>query len=352
MPTKTIRFNVAPAVTQTALATLAASLAPGAASRALGDTGMNGANTENGQVVFWQSRWHFDGPRRRGLFLGKEQQNTGGTARFHSYDELTNQWNSAIPTWGTGSETGHTYDSNAYDYERGEHYYQRHNDSRRIRRWQQNYTLDRWDDLAIDFSPLNPITGNNLGINSTGETGQAWHPNLFGPGDGGLVIVCYRGIGAWRRSTNTCSVLASFSVSGTVDVPCCEYVAGLNAVIVSIGNDLRTWRVNAGPTVTAVANAPLKVGCINDNAGARFVDDPLGRPFAWALEVNNAAGNRVWRWDGTSFVLQPHTHPFGQGNQNGNQAATVVAAVRPYGVIWALERFNNSLRSHIWKPPV
>ena len=323
-------------------------LSPGGTSLDLGDSGLTAANTESGQIVYWQSRWHFDHQRKIGLFLGKEQASTGGVARFCRYDELTNAWDVGIPLWGQGSETGHIYDANAYDVARGEHYQQRHR-SATIRRWAPGYALTQWDDLSIDFSPVSAVIGSDGTICSSGEAGQAFHPNLFGPGDGGLVITAMRGIFAWRRSTGACVPLTTYSYgSATPDTPCVEYVAGLNAVLVSLANDNRTWRVDAGPSITEVAGAPIPIGCRASGNCARTVDDPLGRGFAWCLEVNGSA--RVWQWDGDSFNLQAYTHPIA-GAQSGNQAACVIAAVRPYGVIWALERINNTLRSRLWKPP-
>lgn len=347
---KSISFSVqAAAGSPTALSTLCAGLAAGQSSLALGDTGFTQANTEQGNVLNYQSRWQYDSPRRIGLFLGKEQQSQGGTAHHFRYDEATNTWSQAVPTWGTGAEQGHIYDANAYDQSAGTEYYQKFS-ARLLRNWTVGSPLDQWTDMVIDFSPLNGISVDTSKLISTGETAQAWHPNLFGPGDGGLVIACHAGFGGWRKSNNTCYVLADVGRppnNETVDGPGMDYCVGLDAVICTRPNDNKTWKVAAGGAVTPIGNTPLSVGCKPGLLWARMVDDPLGRPFVWAFEVTGQ--RRMWTCDGVQWTAKAGQHPFTDA-QYSSDGLCIVATVRSYGVIWALERYASSVRSNIWRP--
>jgi hypothetical protein len=191
------------------------------------------------------------------------------------------------------------------------------------------------------------------------EGGCAFHPNLFGVGDPGVVVLCQRGVIAWRKNTNTWHQIPGL-YTGTVvgDVPTCVYITGLGAVIVSNGDSFDTWSITSGPTVTQLQDAPFKCGAVSwdstspaDAHGGIIVDDPQQRATCYILEKTHSTATQtrqVYKYSAGTWVLQSYGHPFVSPQSSGEDWAAIT--LYGYGTILGLERINNTFRARIWRP--
>ena len=182
-----------------ALAALAASLAAGASSLTLGDSGLdqNAANT-----IQWANRFHYDSARGRAHMLGKNASATGSQRSNCLYNSATNTWTSAV--FG-GNELGHVYESIAYDPAQSEVYSGTWAAST-LKKWKYGSALDSW---------IDPVATYSAQFTADTQPALCWHPNLFGPGDGGLLAIkassATATLGAWRRSSGTWTTVAGIS---------------------------------------------------------------------------------------------------------------------------------------------
>lgn len=338
-----------------ALASIASQLVAGGSSLGLGDTGLNATNTETGWAVNWHDRHFYDATRRKFRFVGKKQASLGGQARHIEYDEATNAWTASGQLWG--DELGHMYSSVAFDEVAGDLYTNTLQTGDRVRKWVQGTSLDTWAFATSDgATPLDSIDYSSQNKFVSGEGGCAWHPNLFGAGSGGLIVICQRGVAAWRKSTDTWQILSGL-YTAVGDAPTCTYIAGLGAVILTNGSTLKAWRITQGPTVAAINDTPVHVGPVSwtsgtNNVGGLLIDDPQKRNTCYILEktqdTSSTLTRRVWKYNAGAWDLQTYGHPFFSSQTGGEDWSG--CAVYGYGVIHALERVSNSLRSRIWKP--
>jgi hypothetical protein len=332
---------------ETALSIAAAGLSAGQSVIFTG-SGLTSANTANGNILNWQTRAHYDQERQLVRFMGKRQVISGTTdARHIVYDELTHSWQASgdlgFPL------TGHIYDAVGYDEDTGDFWNARYA-SDRVRRWVYGTALNAFIDPATSDpnTGITSIMANGTTFTSSGTPTACWHPNMYGAGDHGLVVLCNEGAGVWRKNTNTWHVLVNYASStpGTLNRGVALYVKGLGASIITIGGDLKAWRIDDGPVVTAISNTPQNFG--HATTGAAVIDDPNEGPTCYALE-KNITNQRVWKLvGGSSWVLQSFTHPF--SSTDSDQINWVGTACYGLGVIWGLERDNNTIRGTLWKP--
>lgn len=338
------------------LAQAVASLSAGQSALFNGTNGLSSSNTISGNVLTWQARAHYDEVRKQIYFVGKSAQSQGGFGRFMIYDEAADSWTADLPSFLDGAVLGHVYDAHTYDWATGDVYFPQYG-TKLVRKWTQGSALTSWNlDAASNFTFASTFNGG------TGEHAAAWHPNLYGTGDGGLVIMGQVNAGtatifAWRKSTNTWASLGTTPASGTIDRATALYCRGLNAVILTTGSQLSAFRVDAGPTLTRIDDTPVLFGFPNvGSVGGVVVDSPFEDATVYALE-KHTTGRRVWKLTGsTSWTLQSGVaHTF----VSNDSAAINWVAAPLYGLqsaggrrgIMSIERTGTTVRTRIWIPP-
>jgi chitodextrinase len=301
-------------------------------STAIATTGLTTSNTINGNVIPWQSRGFYDELRRQIYYMGKSAQSQGGDGRHYVYDEDDNTWDDGFPSFLAGSNSGHVYEAHTYDPDAGDQYFLQYG-TKTMRFLAQGANIDTgWE---LDHASNYPFASTFNGV--TGEHASGWFPNLNGAGDGGVVNVSGIGLMAWRKSTNTWAQLNSYSLGGTINHGAACYSRGLNALICTLGTDLRAYRVDQGPTVTAIQNTPIN---FSYDTGV-LLDDPNEGATVYALEK---LGSRVWKYSAGTWALQAFTHPF------QTTASWVGITLYGMGGFLGIERFNNFFRFRLWKP--
>jgi hypothetical protein len=327
----------------TSLTELAAALSPGQSSTALGDTGLT---SEALYTIQWCNRFHVDVPHGRAHLLGKNASSQGGERSNCLYNATTNTWSYAI-YGGGGSDLGHVYESFGYDPNAGV-IYQGMWASNGVRRWSYGSALDSW---------TVPATTSSIHLTNDVQPAMGWHPNLFGAGDGGLLVIANTtgntaALVAWRKSTNTWSTVAGTTHAVSGDYPgqgTVVYMRGGGFAIAAFhpANGGNTYTVAAGSggtigTVTQINDVPLLCGYGDgaDNVGI-LLDDPAGS-FAYILEKRGS--HRVWKLSGSSWILKGYAHPLDPGD-----IYYAVASVYPHGVFWR-KHHSTSTPSRLWRP--
>ncbi len=237
---------------------------------------------------------------------------------------------------------GHIYDNSAIDPATGDVYLAIQSENV-IRRG--TYSTGSWD--------FTTVTGTYANASFTSPpNGLAWHPNLYGSGDGGLLIGTRQHPWAWRKSTNTFEqvVVSGQGVHGSTSGP--GFYVAADDVAYIMGGAGPTYRFPAGSggslgaPVDVSANLPINL-VIGGGSGshARMIEDPKGTGHLYILEANGTA--RVWKSTDQSanWTLQGFTHPMESGS---NFAGLTV--ILPYKVILGTQHQAEANASLLWKP--
>lgn len=334
-------YGWTPPAQETDLQTLAASLSAGSSSTSLGDNDLGATIRATWQ---WASVFHYDHDNSRAHLLGKNASGQGSERSNCQYDAATNTWTGTV--YG-GSELGHVYDSIAYDPAAGDLYTGTWA-SEAIKKWTFGAALDTWTD---------PVSTSTQELTSGVQPAMCWHPNLFGSGDGGLVVMSEAtggGTGrlvAWRKSTDAWSVIAdtSHAVSsypmrgGMCYVPTGDYV--IAAFTPSVGGNTYTVPAGSGGSLGAVSTIDdVPISCFANDEGSNvgvLLADPSGANGAYILE--KLGTSRVWKKNGAAWDLQGFTHPLESSN-----GFWIVASCDPLGVFMRMAQ--DSATSKVWKP--
>lgn len=343
-----------------ALAIAADALKAGESAAGPGDDdGLSGLGTGAGsvrQTIQWGNVFFYDHERRVAHMIGKDASaGSGDGARSNNvYDATTGTWHTSGRFHIDGNvETGHLYESFAYDPKERALY---------IGRWNQTY-LQKW---VFGSDPESGWTtteeyGSHWMPNSTPTAPPlAWHPNLFGLGDGGLVIL--RNVNestdmellAWRKSTGTFHSIpgTQHKCTNNPQLGACRYVRSGDYVIgtSATGN---TYKVPAGydgslGTAVQIENPPIPCRYSSGGTVGILIDDPTGLGAPYILE--KAGNNRVWRYDEAEdeWTLQSYTHPFPRGSTSSD-AQWYVASCFPLGVFWCVNQ-TGTPRTLLWRP--
>jgi hypothetical protein len=279
---------------------------------------------------------------------------------FHHYD-----YNETTDTWvndytgnidGAPTSNGHIW-AHAYDPATGDYYIIVNN---RDSVWRWDYTSKTW--VETPDMPLVNASSAPMG----------WHPNLFGQGDGGVIVRNTRGSVAWRRSTNLWQIVQTASSGdpnwergGGADY---AYFPSDDTVFVGSGNGSNSFRqgqiFNAGSAGIADTN-PVQTPdhpLLNYGAGAggqamKIVEDPIIPERLIGLETRPAW--RIWTSTdhGLTWTLQSGAHPFqnlGDAAVAGGNNQWTCGSLPVYNVIWGLYSGHDGggADSLLWRPDI
>jgi hypothetical protein len=340
--------TVATSCEASSLTEIAAGLSPGQSSTSLNDSGMSSSAR---YTIQWCNRFHVDVQKGRAHLLGKNASSQGSERSNNLYDIGSNRWTSAV--FG-GDETGHVYESIAYDPARGEMYTGQWSGGSTLKRWTLNSSLSSW---------TNPATSSFSGsINNSTQPSLGWHPNLFGAGDGGVLALRNESssttqVIAWRRSSNTWHTIANTTSGGMsgsyISNGAVEYIAAGDYAIASFspGQGGKTYRIGRGSggnpaAATQIDNVPIHCGYTGQGNVGMLFDDPAGGDSAYILEKGGS--NRVWKYGSGNWALKSYKHPFPGGSATSD-GRWVVATCRTLGVFWGIAQATN-IPSRIWRP--
>jgi hypothetical protein len=299
-----------------------------------------------------------------GFFVGKPAsgQSNGHFWTGYQYDQLTDTWTIAFDTdfGGEGGSTGHIW-NHAYDRWKGDYY------------WGSNGGLNRWDytnQQIIRYA--NPTESGQ-------KAGYGFHPNLFGPGQAGLVIRALSRYWRFNIATEVYSQMTPFwgTSGGTPQVNNSNgadgiYFSSNDTICMGSGRDqyspfddsLQMHRIVGGSSFAQIS-ASIHGGGLHNSGGAagpsatscKVVEHP---GVADRLLQMATADNRVWYSDdfGDSWTLSAHTHPFGNlgdgavWNPSVGQNQWTCGSYPLLGIVWGLYSLSGGGDSIVWRPPV
>lgn len=320
-----------------------------------------GPPTAVGQFgISWQAATAFwDVTNREFQFMGKAQ--SGGAASHWIYSESLHAWRYTTLSLVPG-QTGHVWNI-SLDRDTGDYYYLDFPLSQFIRRMVrsveagQGSTNSPW---TVTSTPAFDIRDGSA------ETGIGFHPNLYGAGDGGVILWGVGDMAAWRKSTDTWTEMqhyggGSYWGSGGSGSGC--YIPGLDKLLVGTGSAKQNFLVVSAGSGGALATntpplvaAPIKVfgSTTASLPWGKLVLHPSNSSKVLILEAGpKSSGLRVWSSidAGTSWTLESFSHPFHSLPWTGDDAgAWTCGAVPEYGVIWGLAYNGTTTQGMLWKP--
>lgn len=344
--TVTVTHTASPPPAGTALATAAQSIGTNSsASFPISWPGGSGAYLE------WCTRFHWDRARGIGWLMCK----TAGTTQPHllfRYEEATNTWTlpfNAFAQMGGGSGSGHGNDNSALDQATGDFYFLALYAERVV----------KWNGAGWTNATGN-MMGPGFSSNETGPNGLEWHPNLYGPGDGGL-ITSYGAssntrMTAWRKSDGPdAAFTAIYNLPSSARYSQGVYVEDLDAVFYTCGVGSRAcYMVTPGPVVTRIQDTPVAVTAWTDPADKTQMNRLFETPTGTAAIFEYGGAGRIWQYvhSSQSWALQTSTHPMSLGGSNPD--AWPAAFIKNRGVYWALRQVSGGAsppNSLLYRPP-
>lgn len=291
----------------------------------------------------WQTAFHHDALHNVIHLMGKPA-NDHDNWKHQIFDMAGNKWGN-IET-GMWNNPGHIYGNFAMDYSTGDLYITRggmdgnaYENSKRARSWR--FSTRSWDRLIPASQDI------YAGALVSHANGVAFHPDLYGSRDGGLVIDTQFRTLFWRKSTDAVqNVSHSTDAYGNNEGASC-YSPSHNAVFVGGADGGQLLRVTPGsgtPTVTALARPPIQLSgssYLSSNGFGSLHVHPGNPRKLVILETN---GQRAWESEtGTSWA-QIANHPF-------DLTPRVVCSLRGgLGTFWALGTRGSTQYSVLWKP--
>ena len=306
-----------------ALSIAASGLTPGQSATFTNGTGMSEAD------FAWQAAGQYDALHQVVHMMGKPA-NADQSWQHASYNIATDTW---TPTQNLGwSASGHIYGNFAMDPATGD-LFQSIGNNKRIQRYDR--ASNTWTQLSVDIY---------AGSVSSHLNGIAWHPNLYGTGDGGLVIQDENRTMFWRKSTNTMQDFYTGNIGDNAGQG--VYFAAVDQVVVGqTANVLVSPNGGSLPLVVNVGAPPIKTGGLSTVYSLPYgtlMQHP-GDPSKLML-LERRGGRRVWESvDGDNWTLATFTHPFDINEYE-------IIPLPDLGVLWAVG-FNGSIaQSKLWRP--
>lgn len=307
----------------------------------------------------WQSVFHHDDTHGLIHLMGKPA-NTDNAWKHQYYTIATNAW--TVVSNGMWNNSGHIYGDFAMDFTSGDLYQIRATNITgsgtvdqpgRAGWWR--YATKTWGYAPVNQDIFSPISGMDQKAN-----GCAYHPNLFGPGDGGMIWNEQISIHFWRKSTDAVSTKTlTYGAYGElygmgVYWPAKDFVL-IGGAWESTGNVRgHLLKVSANPTA---GGAPVITDWglppINTEGGSRAYVPPggMGTLHVHPLDPNrlvilDSIGQSCYTsTDGQNWT-QVADHPF-------TRLPRVVCSLRGgLGCFWAVgvDNTNGSSISTLWKP--
>jgi hypothetical protein len=304
------------------------SLASAAASLSAGQSAnfSSGPPWLFGDSVTWQTATVYYDPNRKHVHaVGKVA--SPNPYEHYIYNEATNSWGSN--TLGN-SDFGHMWNT-AFDSAEGAYYFA----------WGGGPEIYKyvygtgWRTIA---SP--PSTGGWSML-----AGMGWHPNLYGTGDGGLVIVAGTATLAWRKLTNSWTAIQTGQQDAGYNGGSGAYDSVNNKLWVGTGNRIRAAIVSQGLSALTPSNPPLGIYGGGEGDGTnKVIPHPYTAGKLLLLASNSATVYHSVN-SGATWSSAGYSHPFVTGN--GQWTCGPISA---YGIVWGLSSPGRGSMSKIWKP--
>lgn len=332
--------NVVPVQIISASSTLAVACAGLSSNQSVSFTNQSAMN---GAALAWQAAFYHDAVNGRIHLTGKPA-NADAAWSYQYYNIATDSWVSGGSLgW---SHSGHIYGNFTMDYDTGDLYQGVGSYYLGLHRYRLS---SGWDVISDMF-----ISGRNNEI----PNGGAFHPNLFGAGQPGVVYDNELDHNFWNKTTGVVTHTAHGGQLYGKKEGEGVYWPAKDAVYVGSGDANSPGgtaggyiaKIAPGPVVTQVANKPpirWHGGSHLDGSGLGSIHVHPGNPDK--LLLLETAGSRAWTTTDMATWTQVGNHPF-------TVAPRVLCSLRAnLGCMWAVGRTDGGGEiqySALWRPPV
>ncbi|MCK6474480.1 MAG: hypothetical protein L6R28_22410 [Planctomycetes bacterium] len=267
-----------------------------------------------------------------------------------------------------GSEYGHPFETHCLDFATGDYYFGNYS---KVYCYRNNYA--ERSRTPWSFRTSGNGTGNHF-FDDGARGGLAFHPDLFGPGDGGLVATIQNKFFAWRKSTD--KWIFPLALTGepgkppSVKTPQLLYIMSQKAVYGG-GGESPLLKVVPGnpPTVTLLGSTPkgtdgkpLQIygGHSYGPVRGSLLDDPEKKTFFLYQRSASATSKQphLWKYQPPSGTaaeqwLDLGVHPFNPGPGEEPDRSYIAATVYGEGVFWIMRSTapGGKLNSNLYCPP-
>lgn len=289
----------------------------------------------------WQTAFYHDDLHGLIHLMGKPA-NDDTNWRHEYYTVSTGKWTSVGS--GMWNNPGHIYDNLTIDWTTGDIFQVRggadssggRDNYRRAAWWK--YSTKTWGYTTTDIYS---------GAFESHANGAAWHPNLYGPGDGGLIWDTQQRTCFWRKSTGAVQSVSHDFFGEYIGVG--QYWPALDKAIIggSGGGQLAIVSPNGGgtPTVTAVGRPPIETSGNSYLSSTAFGSMHVhpSKPGTMLI-LERKGSHRVFAsTDGRSWS-QSGTHPF-------TTDPVVICQLRGgLNTFWGVGCSGSTQISKLWKP--
>lgn len=261
----------------------------------------------------WQTSGFYDAVHDRYHIMGKPQGNDFSWGHQY-FDGATGAW----ITIGVGmwNNTGHIYGNFTGNPGTGDAYCARGGMFEPAADHYKQIARFRHSTQTWDYVPAGVISANDL---DNIPNGLSYHPDLYGTGDGGLVIGQHFRAICWRESTDVCEEISHSDIYGG-NTSASVYWAAQNCVIggghhdgAAITNLYQiTPNVTPGgtPTLSTLPAPPLATAGESYSAGSNFGSLHVNPRNANKLQILETNGPRVFESTDGSNWTQVGNHTF------------------------------------------
>lgn len=320
-------------------------------------SGASAAFTPGIQTAFdqadlaWQTAFYHDDTNGLIHLMGKPA-NAATSWKHQYFNVATSTW--TVVSAGQWNNDGHIYGNFTMDFVTGDVFQQRSSagsdNPRRLRWWK--YANRASGAAAWTVAPATQDIYS--GAMETHANGVCYHPNLYGPGDGGTIWNEQNWLYYWRKSTDAPTRITS-GYAGYGDKQGANvYWPFHDAAFVggSIGRPLA--RITPNPTVggtpilTTMNTPPIETAGNSHLGGGGFGSLHVHPVTPSKLLLLETAGSRAWTGTMSGATItwtQIANHPFAQ-------VPRVICSLRGgLGCIWAIGRTDAGVNfSTLWKP--
>jgi len=316
--------------------------------------------------VEWQGAFHHDGLNDIIHLMGKPANNDGQW-KHQTYNVATGAWTldtNDITIGGSGwNYPGHIYGNTCIDDTTGD-LYQTHGgmtgngtNDRRAGWWKA--ASPGWNNAPVNQAIFSGAMESHMG-------GLGWHPNMFGPGDGGYAMMMQEQIMFWRKANDAVFATTNSTAYYGNLYGQAAYSKYLDFLLIGGGDTASPYghlakvkysgTPGAKPTVTDAGLPPIatqsntRIGGPAGGFGSLHVHPGNGAKF---IILGTVGTNNYWTsLDGTNWTLAGQ-HPFAIESASGSQAHVVCALKRGLGCFWCVGVTDAGAQvSTLWRPPL
>lgn len=288
----------------------------------------------------WQTAFFHDDTRGLIHLMGKPAN--ADTSWMHQhYTVATNEW--TVVGQQMWNNPGHIYGGFTMDYATGDVFQMRGGADNAA---SDHYRRAAWWTFANrtwGYTPVDLFSGALV----SHTNGIAYHPNLYGPGNGGLIADTQFRTLFWRASDNTVEDIPhAESAYGDYGGVGCYWPARDLAFVGGASNALLKVAPNGGstPIVTALSAPPVALVGASHESSTNFGSLHVHPGDPNKLLIVETVGPRAWTsTDGATWTPIAN-HPF-------TRMPRVICSLRGgLGCLWAIGRDGSGDISTLWKP--